>query len=220
MIGLKTVDSLTLDPHKLGYVPYGCGAFLCRQKKNYFYSSLEVPYIQFRSAQESGVQSVEGSRPATGAAATWLTAQSLGFHPRGLGKILERHLKSKMIFQNYLKRKFKNIFFTEGLDLNILCWTICPPNHSLKLANSWVDQIFEKIPQGDSHYFVSKTTLSLTKNPWLLQKLRGAEFRINSDSCHLIRMTLMNPFLTTKESQTSFVEDFTNSLERILKSFE
>lgn len=215
---LKGVDSLTLDPHKLGYVPYSCGAFLCRDQKKYFYSTVEAPYIQFRSAQEAGVQSIEGSRPATGASATWVTARSLGFHPNGLGKVLERHLKSKIIFQSVLKKSVKNIYFTEGLDLNILCWTVLPSRRSLKQANRRVDQIFEKLPQADSLYYVSKTTLPLAKNPWLEKNLRKAGFQIDTDSCHLIRMTLMNPFLITKESKTPFIRDFTKSLQSILSS--
>src|SRR5690606_37814390 len=29
---LGRADSITVDPHKLGYIPYGAGAFLCRDQ--------------------------------------------------------------------------------------------------------------------------------------------------------------------------------------------
>ncbi|OFZ30679.1 MAG: hypothetical protein A2622_13495 [Bdellovibrionales bacterium RIFCSPHIGHO2_01_FULL_40_29] len=216
-LALKNVDSITLDPHKLGYVPYGCGAFLCRQRKNYFYTDVEAPYIQFQSAQEAGVQSVEGSRPATGAAATWLTAQSLGFHENGLGRVLTRHLEVKNSFQKLLQRKVKGLLFTKGSDLNILCWTVLPGSKKLSRSNQWVDQIFDLLPQGDRPYYVSKTSLPLEKNAWLAQQLKKARLELDADSCHLVRMTLMNPFLLTKETQTQFTEDFVKILRKISK---
>src|SRR5690606_1219565 len=30
---LAEVDSVTVDPHKLGYLPYGAGAFVCRDQR-------------------------------------------------------------------------------------------------------------------------------------------------------------------------------------------
>ncbi len=212
---LKKVTSLTLDPHKLGYVPYGCGAFLCRQSKNYFYSDVTAPYIQFKSAQEAGVQSVEGSRPATGAAATWLSSQSLGFHKNGLGKVLNRHLKAKVEFQNILNKKVPGLLFTKGSDLNILCWTVVPDSKKLSKANKWVKQIYNSLPQFDPPYFASMTSLPLKKHPWLVEQLKKSDFDIDTQECQVVRMTLMNPFLITKESQIQFTDDFAKILNQI-----
>ncbi|MBL7543145.1 MAG: aspartate aminotransferase family protein [Bdellovibrionaceae bacterium] len=213
---LRSIDSLTLDPHKLGYVPYGCGAFLCRNSKNYFYSDVEAPYIQFKSAQEAGVQSVEGSRPATGAAAMWLTAKTIGLDSRGLGRILNRHLETKSKFQKLLSSKVKNIVFTEGLDLNILCWTMKTGSQRLSEANKNVDRIFESFPKSSSLFYVSKTSLPLKKNRWLEKTLVKKGFKIDSSTCHLVRMTLMNPFLMSRETKTSYPEDFIKSLRKFI----
>ncbi len=210
---LAHVDSLTLDPHKLGYVPFGCGAFLCRQAKDYFYTKIDAPYVQFNSAQDAGVQSVEGSRPATGAAATWLSSQTLGFHPQGLGKVLDRHLKARASFQRKLSRNLPEAFFTQGSDLNILCWTLKRPGAKLSKSNQWVDQLFDQLPRGNQPYYISKTSLPLKKNQWLLRSLQKKGFTLDAPSCHLVRMTLMNPFLMTKESQTDYMEDFMKRLQ-------
>lgn len=212
---LQKTDSLTLDPHKLGYVPYACGTFLCRDSKKYFYNDIEAPYIQFKSTHEVGFQSIEGSRPATGAAATWLTAHSLGFHANGLGRILEMHLDAKNSFQRLLKKKVSGLLFTKGLDLNILCWTVIPKSRKLSKANAWVDQIFHSLPLLDRKYFISKTSLPLEKHPWLRQQLTKETFIFDVDTCHLVRMTLMNPFLMTKETQTRFIDDFALVLNHI-----
>ncbi len=215
---LRKVDSLTLDPHKLGYVPFACGTFLCRDSKKYFYSDIEAPYIQFKSAQEVGFQSIEGSRPATGAAATWLTAQSLGFHSNGLGRILEMHLDAKIRFQRLLQKKVKGLIFTKGLDLNILCWTVIPASRKLSKANTWVDEIFKSLPLLDRKYYVSKTSLPLKKHLWLKQQLIKENFIFDSETCHLVRMTLMNPFLMAKETQAKFTDDFAKILNHISRS--
>lgn len=212
---LRQIDSLTLDPHKLGYAPYGCGTFLCRQKKDYFYNQIDAPYIQFKSDEEAGVQSIEGSRPATGAAATWLTTHTLGFHSKGLGKVLARQVKVKKEFQKKLQKRVNALFFPEGLDLNILCWTLLPKSRNLSGANDMVDLIFHKLPQLEAPYYVSKTSLKLMKNPWLESELRKRKFKIDSDTCHFVRMTLMNPFLMTRETETRFVDDFIQVLNSI-----
>jgi len=217
-LALRKIDSLTLDPHKLGYVPYACGTFICRDSKKYFYNDIEAPYIQFKSAKEVGLQSIEGSRPATGAAATWLTAQSLGFNSKGLGRILTMHLDAKKSFQRLLQKKVKGLLFTKGLDLNILCWTVIPESRRLSKSNKWVNQIFHSLPLLDKKYFVSKTSLALKKNPWLRKQLEKEGFIFDSDTCHLIRMTLMNPFLMTKETQAKFTDDFADVLHAISKS--
>ncbi len=210
---LKKVDSLTLDPHKLGYVPYGCGAFLCRKRSDYFYTDIEAPYIQFKSAQESGVQSVEGSRPATGAAATWLTARTIGFNKNGLGRILERHLKTKEIFKNKLTHKMNTIVICRGLDLNVLCWTLKTKSRKLSKSNNLVDQIFKSLPTGKNPYFISKTSLPLEKNIWLKNDLLKNNIIIDSKNCHLVRMTLMNPFLMNNETAIAYMDEFIDSLQ-------
>lgn len=36
---------MTIDPHKLGYVPYACGAFLTRDAAAYAVSAFDAPYL-------------------------------------------------------------------------------------------------------------------------------------------------------------------------------
>lgn len=156
-LALRKIDSLTLDPHKLGYVPYACGTFICRDSKKYFYNDSEAPYIQFKSAKEVGLQSIEGSRPATGAAATWLTAQSLGFNSKGLGRILTMHLDAKKSFQRLLQKKVKGLLFTKGLDLNTLCWTVVPESRRCESRQS---DVFDA---KDSIHFIQTTFVDFEK---------------------------------------------------------
>ena len=50
---IARADSVTIDPHKLGYVPYACGAFLARDIDHYVVSGFDAPYLD-RPAAGSG----------------------------------------------------------------------------------------------------------------------------------------------------------------------
>jgi glutamate/tyrosine decarboxylase-like PLP-dependent enzyme len=62
--GFQWVNSVTLDPHKLGYVPYSAGAVLVRDPRDYFLFMSDAPYIDVDRSWP-GAQTIEGSRPAT-----------------------------------------------------------------------------------------------------------------------------------------------------------
>lgn len=210
---LKNVHSLTLDPHKLGYVPYGCGAFLCRKQEFYHYAELDIPYIQFSSNKDRGLQTIEGSRPATGPTATWLIAKTIGLNKNGMGLILGRHLEAKNVLLNSLKAAFVNFVDVPGLDLNIICWTMKPKNKHLSGANKLVQNLYSSLPEGKNPYFVAKTTMNLNTHLWLREHLEKSGLKIDTDHCDFLRMTMMNPFSLSKESETRFIEEFINRVK-------
>lgn len=215
---LNRVTSLTLDPHKLGYVPYGCGAFLCRTQKFYTYAKTKVPYVQFDHKKDRGLQTIEGSRPATGPAGVWLIGKTLGYHADGLGKVLARHLAAQKKMRNYLKKNIKSCLEVPGLDLNIVCWTVV--RKKLSQSNSIVDRIYKTAPTGSKPYFVAKTKLHLEDHPHLADLLREKGIEIDSPDLALVRMTLMNPFSMTRGSETQFLQEFVALLSGELKKIK
>src|SRR5690606_29173426 len=50
--GIQDSDSITLDPHKLGYVPYASGSLLIRSSPDYFMSPFGAPYVQFQEGTD------------------------------------------------------------------------------------------------------------------------------------------------------------------------
>jgi hypothetical protein len=60
--------------------------------------------------------------------------------------------------------------------------------------------------------------LPLKKHLWLKEQLIKKNFIFDSETCHLVRMTLMNPFLMTKETQAKFTDDFAKILNHISRS--
>ncbi|MFF0413582.1 pyridoxal phosphate-dependent decarboxylase family protein [Kitasatospora sp. NPDC004745] len=82
-------DSVTVDPHKHGLQPYGCGAVLFADPGIGRHFAHDSPYTYFTDAElHLGEISLECSRAGASAAALWLTLQLLPLTPDGLGAVL------------------------------------------------------------------------------------------------------------------------------------
>lgn len=86
---LKRADSITVDPHKAGYVPYPAGGLCYRNSGLRDLISLRAPVI-FHSQTEPtvGIYGIEGSKPGAAAAAVYLAHQVIRPNKTGYGKIL------------------------------------------------------------------------------------------------------------------------------------
>ncbi len=209
---LHESTSMTIDPHKLGYVPYSSGTFMAQNKLDYYLTSQNPPYIQFDFTVDPGPFTLEGSRSATGAIATWLSGKSVGFNESGYGRILDITIQARKIFETRLK-KIKGIQIVPGSESNIVCFTIAKKSQSLKQSNektnSYIQNIFHR-----NHFYVSKTTIYFDKYQQLTKKFIS-QWTPNCDDDKIVcvRLCLMNPFLISKESKTNFIEEFCQDLQ-------
>lgn len=97
---LPRADSITVDPHKGGYVPYPAGALCYRNAAFRDAVSLRAPVV-FHSQTEPtvGVYGVEGSKPGAAAAAVWLAHRVIRPDRSGYGRILGQCMwTSKRLF--------------------------------------------------------------------------------------------------------------------------
>lgn len=85
----EMVQSMTLDPHKMGLMPYSCGIFLCRKGLTKYVKTANL---------HAGVidQTLIGSRPGATAAALWALLAKLGKY--GYQKIVVKCLNNKRYF--------------------------------------------------------------------------------------------------------------------------
>lgn len=60
MIALKEADSITVDPHKAGYIPYPAGSLVYRDGRMRFLVTWTSPYLSQGSSENIGVYGVEG----------------------------------------------------------------------------------------------------------------------------------------------------------------
>ncbi len=93
-------DSITVDPHKGGYVPYPAGALCYRNAAWRDSISLRAPVIFHNQSEPTvGVYGIEGSKPGSAAAAVWLAHRVIRPDRSGYGEILGQCMwTSKRLF--------------------------------------------------------------------------------------------------------------------------
>ena len=97
---LGQADSITVDPHKGGYVPYPAGALCYRNAAMRDAVSLQAPVVFHSQAEPTiGIYGVEGSKPGSAAAAVWLAHRVIRPDRSGYGRILGQCMwTSKRLF--------------------------------------------------------------------------------------------------------------------------
>ncbi|KAJ7767800.1 pyridoxal phosphate-dependent transferase [Mycena metata] len=87
---LRHADSVTVDPHKTGYIPYPAGGLCYRDGRLRFLVTWSSPYLNTDGGgvEAMGVYGVEGSKPGAAACATWLSHRVIGLHANGYGRLL------------------------------------------------------------------------------------------------------------------------------------
>jgi glutamate/tyrosine decarboxylase-like PLP-dependent enzyme len=86
---LPQADSITVDPHKGGYVPYPAGALCYRTAAMRDAVSLRAPVVFHNQTEPTiGIYGVEGSKPGSAAAAVWLAHRVIRPDRGGYGRIL------------------------------------------------------------------------------------------------------------------------------------
>ncbi|WP_181899143.1 pyridoxal-dependent decarboxylase [Lachnotalea glycerini] len=97
----KSVKSLTVDPHKMGYVPFSAGIFICRKSLQ---ESIAIPIKYAKTVYDKTLIS---SRNGAAAATCWVMFQYLGKEgfKRELNKliILKEYLVKKLLSKNLIE---------------------------------------------------------------------------------------------------------------------
>ncbi|KAH7911139.1 pyridoxal phosphate-dependent transferase [Hygrophoropsis aurantiaca] len=88
---LRYTDSITIDPHKSGFIVFPAGS-LCYRNGNMRYLVMKsASYIEkhhFHDGSIMGIFGVEGSKPGAAAVAAWLSHETIGLHRGGYGIML------------------------------------------------------------------------------------------------------------------------------------
>ncbi len=157
---LSKVDSITVDPHKLGYVPYAAGAFLCRNREITDFITQKAAYVFDLGEQEKDIPTqeklrnlgkyvLEGSKSGAAAASVHLTHKVLPLHHEGFGRILKVTVRACEYFYKLVKEKRAaladrvRITIPFVTDSNLICLAINPVgNRSLAAMNRFSRSLF------------------------------------------------------------------------------
>ncbi|MGD8751433.1 MAG: pyridoxal-dependent decarboxylase [Anaerolineales bacterium] len=178
-LALKDVDSVTIDPHKLGYVPYPAGAIVFRDGRVKELVAQEAAYVlgSRKDPQPSeihiGKYILEGSKPGAAAAATFLSHRVVPPDETGYGMVLGQTLCIARAFQDRFKEFAQTIqdeFICRLLtspDTNIVVYVFNPVgNDRLDLMNRFNQTLYREFsidpsrPVQTRRFIVSHTDLS------------------------------------------------------------
>ena len=100
------VESITADPHKIGYVPYPAGGIVLRNKTMREVSGYLATYV-FGNGKNIpallGAYMVEGSKPGAAAAAVWAAHRVLPLNISGYGKLMGATVAGANFLYDFLK---------------------------------------------------------------------------------------------------------------------
>lgn len=212
-------DSVTIDPHKLGYVPYACGAVLTPDVDRYVVSAFDAPYLD-RPELGTGkwASTLEGSRPAAGAAAVWLTAESLGLGPDGLGALLAGTVEARRAFEAALAAASPLVRFLPA-ETNIVCFSLAREGEAAAEANARTAAVFEHFRLSPA-LSVSKTTLGADSAALRSAHIAGYDGRDDGEGVLVIRCVLMNPYWCQAEVRERLIPLFVAELRAALAAVE
>lgn len=213
LAGIARADSVTLDPHKLGFVPYSCGAILVRDSQGYRCPEFGAPYLL---AENGGAwqNTIEGSRAATGAVATWMACKTI--RREGYARILHRDLLATNQLRQELERAGHEIALAGPADLNVLCFFLAREGESLSSCNLRTLECFQGF-QASPNFSVSKTELTL--GDYARQACFGLmkkKIVVDDEKIICLRVVLMNPFFSSRETAVRYEEIFVEELLKLV----
>ena len=95
LLALGRTDSITVDPHKSGYIPYPAGALCYRNSAMRDLVTFSAPVVFHGNAEPTvGIYGIEGSKPGAAAASVYLSHRVIRPTRHGYGKIIGQALFS------------------------------------------------------------------------------------------------------------------------------
>jgi glutamate/tyrosine decarboxylase-like PLP-dependent enzyme len=102
-LAFPKAESIAVDPHKMGYIPYPCGVLAFRNDRVRHFLTQEAPYItvtaaaniqtrQYSPPVNVGPFILEGSKPGAAAASCWLSHRMIPPNRQGYGEIARASL--------------------------------------------------------------------------------------------------------------------------------
>ncbi len=159
---LNQVDSITVDPHKLGFIPYPAGALVFRNREWARLQAQAAPYVFDDQTQaisdtplaleDLGRYVLEGSKPGSSAISVAVAHDVFPLNCDGFGKIIAQTIRASEVFHD------KFLAFTDEIrdvatvvmpfepDTNIVCIALNPAgNGDLDTANRFTRNVFDSM---------------------------------------------------------------------------
>lgn len=164
---LQHVDSITVDPHKLGFLSFGCGAYVARnramtelisQRANYvFDATKEASADDYDTrSRHLGRYTLEGSKPGATTAAAWVTHRVLPLDNGHFSRLCAETARNCEYFFDHIEALRQSLAGIARVvlpfepDTNLFCLAINPEgNDSLGRMNTFGLSIYAHLCAGE-----------------------------------------------------------------------
>jgi glutamate/tyrosine decarboxylase-like PLP-dependent enzyme len=233
---LGEADSVSVDPHKMGYVPYAAGAVLVRDGRARHLVATDPPYLSPVERPAPGTERflgryiLEGSKPGAAAAAVWLSHKVLPLNERGYGFLVMRTVAGARRLHAALASAELSPWRAVLLplpDINIVCFVVCHPSlGSLQAVNEFNERVYGRMSlargDGQPEYIITRTRLRSPAYDGAIGPILDALAvgsvddwkRGGMEGLVVLRCTVMDPFLTAPPPAPDHVTGFLGALRR------
>jgi tyrosine decarboxylase len=245
---LPEADSITIDPHKMGYIPYPAGALAMKDKRlrdlvSYFAAYVFAQDLNATTPGLLGAYILEGSKAGASAAAVWAAHRTVPLNATGYGRIIGRGVEAASRFERSLceqgtidvdcadgsKRSYRVVPLTVP-DFNIVCWAFNREgNTDLKAMNQLNLSMFNKFQYVDGpvyydDFLTSHTELTFEdyRNAPLgfLEKLGIPPGEYEKEGVWVMRACVLTPFLHARGAYEDYWARFLETVEKALAEVE
>ncbi len=235
---MAEADSITIDPHKLGYVPYTAGAFLLKDRRALELVSYFASYV-FEKGEEApkllGSYILEGSKAGAAAAAVWVAHRVVPLDATGYGRLIGASLVGALRFFEALRaappikvgaRAFRLATLTRP-DLNMVDFLFREEGQQdLAAMNALNAKVYEACsskggPLYAGDFLTSKTSLDYDEyGDAPLPFIRALGFPESEwrrvASVFVLRSTVLTPNLSEGQAFSTYWEGFLKAMDRAL----
>jgi len=235
---MPIADSITVDPHKLGYVPYAAGAIVAADRRIVDLISYFAAYVFEKSDDNPmllGSYIMEGSKAGAAVAAVWMAHRVVPLNATGYGRIIGDSIEGAYRFHRSLLetppltiggRRFEVLPLTRP-DINIVDYAFHEiGNGDLAAMNRLNQAIYEQCsyksgPLYSNAFITSKT--SLTREEYGdTPRAFVARFGIAAgewerlESVYVLRSCIVTPYLTSHTSYGAYWGNFMQAMARAI----
>ena len=180
---VRHADSVTIDPHKLGFLPYAAGAFVARNREIVDFITQQAAYVfdlgdvedevpREQQLRNLGQYILEGSKAGAAAASVAVAHEVLPLHGEGLGRVLRHTIRACEYFYESAREAAGRLEDRVRLivpfepDSNLVCLALNRNgNRSLTQMNRFARRVFARMkvdaarPVQDARFIGSYTSL-------------------------------------------------------------
>ncbi len=231
-------DSITVDPHKMGYVPYAAGAIVAADRRIIDVISYFAAYVFDRSDDNPmllGSYILEGSKAGAAVAAVWMAHRVVPLNRSGYGQIIRASMEGASRFYHSMLnmspivangRRFHVLPLTRP-DINIIDYAFHEIGRpSLQKMNDLNQDLYERCsyksgPLYTNEFITSKT--ALTKEEYGDTPLSFVQrFGIDASewaregSVTVLRSCVLTPYLVNNNTYETYWGTFLKAMEKAI----